>query len=178
MNRRAFLGATASAGLYGAGKKTPVARPNILVILADDLAAWMTGCYGNKEIRTPNIDLLARGGMRFNASFVCTPICSASRATLFTGRTPKQHGIQDFLTDQPIAQPPQGQQAPPESFGREVMISDLLSQAGYQCGYVGKWHMGSDEKPGHGFRYTYTMKGGSRGYRDPDMYLNAEKVQE
>ena len=50
-------------------------RPNILLILADDLADWMLGCYGNKEIRTPNIDLLARSGMRFQNSFVCTPIC-------------------------------------------------------------------------------------------------------
>src|SRR3954452_5498619 len=126
MNRRAFLGASASAGLYGATKKATTARPNVLLILADDLAAWMTGCYGNKEIRTPNIDQLARGGMRVNNSFVCTPICSASRATLFTGRVPRQTGIYDFLTDQPIANPPQGQKPAPESFSKEVMISDLL----------------------------------------------------
>lgn len=179
MNRRQFLAATAASSLYGADNKSATAaKPNILIILADDLAAWMLGCYGNKEIRTPNIDQLARGGMRFNSNFVCTPICSASRATFFTGRTTRQHGIQDFLTDNPIAHPPQGQKAPPPSFAKEVMISDLLAQAGYDCGYVGKWHMGSDEKPGHGYRYTYTMHGGSRTYTDPDMYLNGEKVQE
>ena len=46
------------------------------------------------------------------------------------------------------------------SFASEVMISDLLAKAGYNCGYVGKWHMGNDRQPGHGYKYTYTMSGG------------------
>ncbi len=180
LNRREFLAAgAASSVLFAADdKKKPAERPNVLLILADDLPAWFVGCYGNKEVRTPNIDLLARGGIRFQNAFVCSPICSPSRATLFTGRTPKQHGIHDFLSDDPIATPPQGQKAPPETFAKEVMLSDLLAGAGYDCGYVGKWHMGSDTKPGHGYRYTYTMYGGQRGYTDPDMYLNGERVQE
>ncbi|MDZ4796788.1 MAG: sulfatase-like hydrolase/transferase [Bryobacteraceae bacterium] len=179
LNRRQFLAAGAAAGsLFAADKKLAGARPNILIVLADDLPAWFTGCYGNTEVKTPNIDLLARGGMRFQNAFVCSPICSPSRATLFTGRTPKQHGIHDFLTDSPIANPPQGQKAAPDSFVREVMISDVLAQAGYDCGYVGKWHMGSDQKPGHGYRYSYTMDGGSRSYTDPEMFLNGERVQE
>jgi arylsulfatase A-like enzyme len=161
----------------GADKK-PVPRPNILLIVADDLAAWMLGCYGNTEIKTPNIDQLARAGMRFANSFVVTPIGSASRATLFTGRLPHQHGIHDFLTPRPIASPPQGQAAPPATFEKEVMISDVLAGAGYRCGYVGKWHMGQDERPGHGYQYTYTMTGGSRSYSDPEMFLNGQKVQE
>src|SRR3977135_1320625 len=70
----------------------PVERPNILFILADDLAAWMLGCYGNKEIKTPNIDNLARGGMRFANNFCCTPICSPSRATLLPGTLPRPRG--------------------------------------------------------------------------------------
>ena len=79
MNRREFVvGAAALAQLKG---QQAAARPNILVIMADDLAAWMCGCYGNKEIRTPNIDALARSGLRFVNGFVATPICSASRAT-------------------------------------------------------------------------------------------------
>ena len=128
----------------------------------------MVGCYGNKEIRTPNIDNLARTGMRFNNSFVCTPVCSPSRATFFTGLVPRQDGIQDFLDDHPVENPPQGQKEPPPSWYKQVMFSDLLAQAGYDCGYVGKWHMGHDEKPGHGYRYTYTFQGGSTSYQDPD----------
>lgn len=178
LTRRSFLAAS-SAPLWAQKKPAaPSRRPNVVLILADDLASWMVGCYGNQEIKTPHIDMLARTGVRFINSVVCTPICSASRATLFTGRTPMQHGIQDFLTAQPIEQPPQGQKEPPASFAREIMISDLLSQAGYRCGYVGKWHMGGDTKPGHGFSYTYTMSGGSRSYTDPEMYLNGERVAE
>lgn len=176
-SRREWLAGVSAAPLFAQRKTAaPAARPNILLILADDLASWMLGCYGNKEIKTPNIDLLARGGTRFNHSFVCTPICSASRATLFTGRVPRQHGIHDFLTDNPVATPPQGQKEAPASFAKELLLSDVLSQAGYRCGYVGKWHMGNDENPGHGFEYAATM--GARSYSDPVLSVNGKKVEE
>lgn len=180
--RRHFVLGGLAAPLAAQRRKAaaPLAqRPNILLILADDLAAWMLGCYGNKEIRTPNIDLLARTGTRFASHFVATPICSASRATLFTGRLPRQHGVQDFLTPNPIEKPPQGQKAPPESFRNEIMISDLLAPQGYECGYVGKWHMGEDVNPQHNFRFWYTMAGGgSSRYQDPSMSWNGKVVEE
>lgn len=139
----------------------------------------MLGCYGNKEIQTPNLDNLARRGVRFQNAFVCTPICSPSRATLFTGRTPMQHGIHDFLTDQPIADPPQGQKEIPASFANEVMLTDLASAKGYDVGYVGKWHMHhEDAKPGHGVNWWYTMLGGSGPYNNTKMSLNGEIRQE
>lgn len=178
LSRRAFL--AASAAPLAAQKRTPAAgsRPNILLILTDDLAAWMLGCHGNQEIRTPNIDRLARSGVRFLNNFVVTPICSASRATLFTGRVPRQHGIHDFLTPKPVENPPQGQAEPPAGFAQELMLSDILGQAGYQCGYAGKWHLGNDTNPGHGFRYTYTFAGGSSTYQNPEMFLNGKPVKE
>lgn len=175
MNRRHFLLSSAAAAH---AQKPEAQRPNILVILADDLAAWMLGCYGNREIKTPHIDSLSRGGLRFSNAFCASPICSASRATFFTGRLPRQHGIHDFLTERPLDNPPQGQKEPPPSFQKEIMISDLLAKAGYKCGYVGKWHMGNDAQPGHGYSYTYTMLGGSRSYTDPEMSLNGKMVQE
>jgi len=180
LNRRHFLHTAAAPLLAQRNRKQAAAptRPNILLILADDLAAWMLGCYGNREIRTPNIDLLARAGTRFANNFVVTPICSASRATLFTGRVPRQHGIHDFLTPRPVDSPPQGQKEPPASFAKETMISDVLAGAGYNCGYVGKWHMGGDTKPGHGYSYAYTFDGGSSPYQDPVMYLNGEQKKE
>ncbi len=138
----------------------------------------MVGCYGNREIKTPNIDALARGGMRFVNNYVCTPICSASRATLFTGRTPMQHGIEDFLTDRPIENPPQGQFAPPATFSSEVMLSDILAARGYRCGYTGKWHMGSDQTPQHRFDNWYSMLGGSASYQNPKMSVNGQIVDE
>ena len=85
--RRFLMGSAGGVAPLIAQKRAPVSRPNIVLIVADDLAAWMCGCYGNREIRTPNIDTLARMGTRFQQAFVVTPICSASRATLFTGRT-------------------------------------------------------------------------------------------
>ena len=63
-------------------------RPNIVFILTDDQAIWAAGCYGNAEIRTPNLDRIAATGVRFENYFVTVPVCSASRATLLTGRIP------------------------------------------------------------------------------------------
>src|SRR6266851_6393656 len=119
--RREFLLASLAFPALSAQKKPAAAPPNIILIIAGDLGSWMLGCYGNKEIKTPNIDNLARAGMRFANNFCCTPICSPSRATLFTGRVPRQHGIQDFLTAKPIASPPQGQEMVPQSFAQEIM---------------------------------------------------------
>ncbi len=152
--RRELLLAAAGAPVFAQKASRP---PNIVLIIADDLAAWMLGCYGNREIRTPNIDLLARGGTRFLTNVVSAPAGSPNRASLFTGRTPRQHGIQDFLTPEPIENPPQGQAAPPPSFQNEVMISDVLAGAGYNCGYAGKWDMGNDQKPQHGFKHWSTL---------------------
>lgn len=64
----------------------------------DDQGIWAAGCYGNPEIRTPNIDRLAATGVRFENFFITIPVCSASRACFLTGRIPSQHGVHDFLT--------------------------------------------------------------------------------
>src|SRR5208337_342685 len=102
--RRAFLGSTAApllAPALRAQKGTASARPNLVLLVAEDLAAWMLGCYGNLEIKTPNLDRLAASGTRFLNHFLCTPASSASRATLLTGRISQQHGIADYLTATP-----------------------------------------------------------------------------
>lgn len=155
----------AAACLTPALRPSPARRPNILLIIADDLAAWMLGCYGNRAIRTPNLDRLAAEGVRFENGFVCTPICSPSRATLLTGRIPPQTGIHDFLSGRPVAEPPQGQFAPPESFRNETFISDLLAEAGYTCGYSGKWHLGDGDRPQHGYTSWYVQDEPNR-YQD------------
>ncbi len=182
MRRRVFLKSALAAAAPRVQTEAPARpqigsapRPNILLVISDDLAAWMTGCYGNEEIQTPRIDKMAAQGVRFAHHFVCTPICSASRATLFTGRTPMQNGIQDFLTPQPVASPPQGQVAPPAGFQNEVFLSDVLAGNGYTCGYSGKWHMGGEEHAQHGFRFWYAMAGGgSSPYQDPSMFFTPD----
>ena len=145
MNRRQFLFSSTAAACKRCCERCSRAAPK------HPGHSWPTisphGCWDATETRRsrpPISTIWLAAVMRFANSFCATPICSASRATFFTGRLPRQHGIHDFLADQPIENPPQGQEAPPSSFRSEVMISDLLSKAGYNCGYVGKWHMGND----------------------------------
>ena len=151
--RRNFLASTAAFPLL-AEKNAPGPRPNVVLIAAEELGAWMIGCYGNLEIKTPNIDRLASSGVRFHNHFVTTPAASASRATLLTGRIPRQHGIADYLTPQPAQNPSRGQATPPASFATEVLLSDVLSSAGYRCGHAGRWEFGSEDHPGHGFSFN------------------------
>jgi arylsulfatase A-like enzyme len=87
--RHFFLG---SLALPAFAAKKPPARPNLLLFLVDNLPAWALGCYGNKEIRTPNIDRLSQTGTRFLNHFVCTPAPEPSRKTFLTGCTPMQTG--------------------------------------------------------------------------------------
>ena len=178
LSRRNFVfGGLATPAL--ARKERPAERPNIVLIVADGLGSWMLGCYGNREIRTPNIDRLAQAGVRFQNHFACTPASSPGLATLLTGRVPRQHGIQDFLTPEPIEKPPQGQAAAPASFHNELMLSDILSANGYECGYAGQWNMGDDQTPPHGFRFWYTTLGSDASpYQNPRMSGNGQAVSE
>lgn len=152
-------------------------RPNLVLIVTDGLGAWMLGCGGNREIRTPNLDQLAQAGARFEKHFACTPASSPSLATLYTGRVPRQHGIQDFLTGEPVENPPQGQAAPPPAFRNEVFVSDILSGNGYECGFVGAWHLGDDQTPQHGFRFWSTLAG-PLVYQNPQLNWNGKTTTE
>ncbi len=129
-------------------------RPNIVLILAEELGAWMLGSYGNKEIRTPHLDLLVRSGSRIVNHSMATLGAAASPATLLTGRLPRQHGIEDAL----------GPAGPPARFRSELMISDLLARSGYECGFAGRWPFGDDAKPQHGFNSWSALPAQERGY--------------
>src|SRR3954464_5534298 len=72
--------------------------PNVVLILTDNQGAWTLGCYGNPDIRTPNIDRLAREGMLLDRCFSSNAVCSPTRATLLTGLIPSQHGVHSYLT--------------------------------------------------------------------------------
>lgn len=180
--RRSFLTSAAAAPLLAgaphAEKGLPPARPNFVLVVAEDLAAWMLGCFGNLEIKTPNLDKLAASGVRFGNNFACTPASSANLATLLTGRIPRQHGIADYLTSTPRKNPERGQSAPPASFATEVLLSDLLSPAGYHCGFVGRWNLGDDEHPGHGFSETVTLPTGDTAAVSPSLLVNGRKTRE
>lgn len=118
-----------------ATKPAPVAadRPNVIVILADDLGYGDTGVYGSTIIKTPHIDALAASGVRFTDGYVTHPVCAPSRAALVTGRYQQRFGF-EF---NPVGRDEQAGVAL-----REVTIAQLMKQAGYRTGMVGKWHLG------------------------------------
>ncbi|MFP3905357.1 MAG: sulfatase-like hydrolase/transferase [Armatimonadota bacterium] len=78
----------------------PNSAPNVIYVLTDDQGPWAAGCYGNDEIRTPNIDRLADTGIRFSNFFINCPVCSPSRATYLTGTINSQHGIHDWIHEE------------------------------------------------------------------------------
>lgn len=143
---------------------SPSERTNIVLILSDDQGIWAAGCYGNPEIRTPNIDRIAATGVRFDNFFITIPVCSASRASLLTGRLPSQHGVHDFL-------------AGGANFGsdarafleEEVCYTDVLSRHGWTCGLSGKWHLGDSALTQHGFSHWFAHPGGAGDYNDQLM---------
>ena len=77
--------------------------PNVVLILADDLGVQDLACYGRKDHRTPNLDLLAASGMRFTSAYSAQPICSPSRAALMTGKCPARLHLTNFLPGRPDA---------------------------------------------------------------------------
>ncbi len=127
-------------------------RPNIIVILLDDLGYSDLGCYGG-EIDTPNIDALAEGGVRFE-SFYNSARCCPSRASLMTGLYPPQTGVASFTTREP--HPTRGSAYLGRLNDRCVTLGEVLGKAGYSCYYVGKWHLHDKTGPtSRGFEEFY-----------------------
>jgi arylsulfatase A-like enzyme len=110
-------------------------RPNVILIIADDLGIGEPGCYGG-DLPTPNIDALAADGVRFKAGYVTAPFCAASRAALLTGRYQNRYGFEFNPIGAANADPEIGLQA------QETTLADLLRHAGYSTALIGKWHLG------------------------------------
>jgi arylsulfatase A-like enzyme len=119
-------------------------RPNIVLIVADDLGWADLGCYGSKYHKTPHIDRLAADGMRFTQAFAAAPVCSPTRASIMTGRHPARLGITDWLPgrpdrpDQKLLRPPLAIELPADV----PTLPQILKKAGYATGLIGKWHLG------------------------------------
>lgn len=152
LTRREFLtrASATSAGLLMAGRLLPRAfaaqaastqpsRPNIVLLLADDLGYADLGVQGCRDIATPHIDSIAKRGVRFTSGYVTCPICAPTRAGLLTGRYQQRFGFEHN---------PGPERAASETFGlprEELTLAERLKRAGYATGMFGKWHVGYRE---------------------------------
>jgi arylsulfatase A-like enzyme len=122
----------AGLGLSACGLLRRERPPNIVIFLADDLGYGDLGCYGAKDIETPNLDRMAAEGLRFTSFYVPQAVCSASRAALLTGCYPNRVSVLHALMPQ----------AENGISSEEETIAELLHERGYVCGVFGKWHLG------------------------------------
>jgi len=142
-------------------------RPNIVVIVGDDMGYADIGCHGCKDIATPNIDSIAQNGVRFTNGYVSCPVCSPTRAGLVTGRYQQRFG-HEFNPGAP-------REGTKEDVGlplTEVTIANVLKSAGYATGIVGKWHLGNVphfHPLKRGFDEYFGFLGGSHSYTDPGL---------
>lgn len=153
--------------------------PNILFILSDDQAAWAMGCYGNREIRTPNLDRLAAEGVRMENFFCTSPVCSPARASLLTGRMPSQHGVLDWIAGGNGATEGRNYGGTGESIEYlegQTGYTDILARHGYVCGITGKWHLGASWKPQKSFSHWFVFEKGTSGYRNARMIRDGAAV--
>jgi len=122
-------------------------RPNVVLILADDLGYGDLGCYGQSKIRTPNIDRLASEGIRFTQAYAGSTVCAPSRCSLMTGMHNGHNRVRDNLPHGVFLQPD------------DVTVAEVLKQAGYRTGAIGKWSLGNPGSWGvpnyQGFDYWY-----------------------
>jgi N-acetylglucosamine-6-sulfatase len=153
---RSAAALTAAALLAATVPAAAPSRPNLLLIVVDDLRWDDIGPAGHPFVKTPHIDRLAREGARFVNAFAVTPLCSPSRASLLTGLYTDRHGILDN-TDRS-----RRSHALPT-------IARQLQAAGYRTGFVGKWHMGNDPTRRPGFDYWVAMKGQGEAI-DPELH--------
>lgn len=126
----------ALAALVAVPAQARTNKPNIVIILADDLGYGDIGAFGTTDIATPHIDGLAERGIRFTDFYAAHNVCSPSRASLLTGRHSKRMGISHvFQNSSPDGMPLE-----------EITIAEMLKDEGYVTGIVGKWHLGSQDR--------------------------------
>src|SRR4051794_10285080 len=119
-------------------------KPNVVLIVIDDLGQRDLGCYGSTFYRTPNIDKMAKDGLRFTDFYAACPVCSPTRASILTGRYPQRMDITDWIPgrkdtpEQRLSRPAIRNELPLE----EVTIAEALKNRGYVTAIMGKWHLG------------------------------------
>ena len=165
-----------------ADDKQPAKRKlNVIFILADDLGWADLGCYGHPRIKTPNIDMLAKKGMRFTQFYTTSPVCTPSRASFMTGRHPQRFNIHHADLPETTPRYPLPLDA--------VTLMRLLRQAGYITSHFGKWHLGEPPYTGmprkHGLDHFFGSMGGRPSsswnkfarYDDAQFFLNEQPAK-
>lgn len=171
--------ALAPVGMIVSGQHAAAAdRPNIVLIVADDVGYGDVGFMGCQDIPTPHIDSIAAGGVRFTNGYVTAPVCSPSRAGLITGRYQQRFG-HEFNPDKPEP----GDAAEGGLPTSETTIADGLKSAGYATAVIGKWHLGNSKamRPNsRGFDEFYGFLGANHSYvPQPDaapIFRNNKKI--
>lgn len=194
LDRRAFLRTTAAglAGAYvtrcagggGASGGAGGDKPNVIVILADDLGYADLSCQGCVDWATPNIDALAASGVRFTDGYVSAPVCSPTRAGIMTGRYQQRFGHELNVGGTPA--PGSLAWATVGTPVGEIFLPELMKAAGYVTGLVGKWHLGWGDQfnpLNRGFDEFYGFLSGAHDYYNPltgnnPVYFNNTPVEE
>ena len=163
-------------------------KPNVILVVVDDLGWMDLSCQGSEFYRTPHIDRVAAHGIRFLNGYAASAVCSPTRAAIQTGRYPHRLGVTDWIrsrfqrstnetiTSNPTeftSDPKQPLSCPPNPFflePSERTIADMLGSSGYRCGYVGKWHLGDDEF--YPERRGYHVNKGGCDYGQPPSYFD------
>ncbi len=158
-------------------------RPNIVFILADDLGYFDIGSYGNPYNKTPNLDRLAKEGMRFSQAYVASPVCSPSRAAILTAKHPARLHLTNFLVGSRIDSTSRILPAPwkPYLSGKEITLAELLKLQGYRTGIVGKWHLGTTDTikaTAQGFDYDRVISKNGLDYYNYGITSNNKLVFE
>ncbi len=153
--------------------------PNVVVFLADDLGWGDLGCYGHPRIKTPHLDEFATQGVRFTQCYSACGVCSPSRSSILTGRTPFRNGVYRWVPEAPR----------PGSHvylrTSEITIAELLKERGYETCHVGKWHLNGDfnsprqpQPDAHGYDYWFaTQNNAAPTHKNPVNFVrNGEAV--
>lgn len=155
-------------------------RPNVLTIYTDDQGSIDLNCYGATDLQTPHIDHLAETGVKFTQFYSSAPVCSPSRASLMTGKSPQAAGLPGNASSR---------KGDPGMPTEQITIAEVFKSAGYQTAHIGKWHMGFTPETmpnGQGFDHSFGHMGGCidnyshffywKGPNRHDLWRNGKEI--